>query len=75
MKSLFTFSFILLITSSALAQENSVQAIESETANKKVLVKEAVKDNEGVARLYRSKHYRVHKELSFATRRDTAKLT
>ncbi len=71
MKTLLTIIFIFFISFAAQAQENTAE-VKVETA-KKEIVTETAKEN-SVARLYRFKNSRIKKELSFKTKRSTAKL-
>ncbi|NNJ90000.1 MAG: hypothetical protein HKP53_11410 [Eudoraea sp.] len=71
MKAIVTLLFILFIGFAAQAQENTAE-VKVETT-KKEIVTETSKEN-SVARLYRFKNSRIKKELSFKTKRSTAKL-
>jgi len=71
MKAIVTLLFILLIGFAAQAQEN-IAEVKVETAKKEIVTPTA-KEN-SVARLYRFKNSRIKKELSFKTKRNTAKL-
>ncbi len=71
MKTLITIFFIFFIGFAAQAQDNNTD-VTVETARKEIVTATA-KEN-SVARLYRFKNSRIKKELSFATKKNAAKL-
>jgi hypothetical protein len=71
MKTLVTIFFIFFIGFAAQAQDTNTEVTVETT--KKEIVTTTTKEN-SVARLYRFKNSRIKKELSFATRKNTAKL-
>jgi len=71
MKAIVTLIFILLIGFAAQAQETTPE-VKAETAAKEIVTETATENS--VARLYRFKNSRIKKELSFKTKRNTAKL-
>ena len=70
MKTLVTIFFIFFIGFAAQAQDNNTD-VTVETAKKEIVT--TTKEN-SVARLYRFKNSRIKKELSFATKKNAAKL-
>ncbi len=72
MKTIATLIFVLLIGFTAQAKDAQVVSFETGIVTTVTEIKVA-KENE-VARLYRSKHSLVKKELSFTTKRNRAKL-
>ena len=71
MKTLLTITFFFFIGFAAQAQDNNTD-VTVETARKEI-VTATTKEN-SVARLYRFKNSRIKKELSFATKKNAAKL-
>jgi hypothetical protein len=82
MKAIITLIFALLFGVLVIAQDKAESAVvfksEKDTltcvANNKIIFKEATVSGDSVARLYRFRHSRIYKELSFATSTDKPKL-
>jgi hypothetical protein len=72
MKTILTLIFVLFIGVAAQAQ-NGVAQVKVETVGKSI-VKETVKNENSVARLYMFKNSKITKELSFSTKLNKAKL-
>ncbi|MGD1946592.1 MAG: hypothetical protein ACFB0A_10115 [Croceivirga sp.] len=77
MKAIVTFIFILLISTSAMAQDaKNISTVKTFTAGIELNI--AIEDNsfqaQEVARLYMFKNSRVKKALKFRTKRNNAKM-
>ncbi len=72
MKTLVTLIFVLFISFTAQAQNNTAE-VKVETIEMSIVVETAEKEVK-LARLYRRSNSRVKKALSFTTKRNRAKL-
>ena len=72
MKTIATLIFVLLIGFTAQAKDAQVVSFENGIKTASTIVK--VSGEKEVARLYRSKHSLVKKELNFTTKKNSAKL-
>jgi len=81
MKALLTFTLVLIIGLSAMAQEAKAPVLKPGTPEVAAIHPDTLKSvlsrgegGEAIARLYRFKNYRVLKELKFTTKISKAKL-
>lgn len=74
MKAILTYIFIILIGTSAMAQEEIKVPTQPETVNLTITIKKTTVSEGSVARLYLFKNSRVKKALAFKTKRNRPKM-
>ena len=74
MKAILTYIFIILIGTTAMAQQETKVPTQPETVNLTITIKKTTVKETSVARLYLFKNSRVKKALAFQTKRNKSKM-